>query len=692
MGWNHTMSRFNKDKFDVMLLLQAIPILPIKGKILENVPHPLKVMYNQTRNTIMSNYNLIKIKKLSHVIVTPLIIIIMLLLLASSMLNAIPANSQLISENAADTSAVSLSPASSANQSGTIRSLQASEVISFEGQQSNQSFVNQTTISRLSEATEESFETFQIPTTNGNISGPESIASQAFLTGNNINASDSQNVQNRSDILPPPSIGNRTDVLQREEQAEGGDVFGNITTPTPPTPGTMIESRRIDVVPLDLRDILGETSVASNYNDLIFYTGNWYAARSNDAGKTWQYINAYEDFEDFCCDQRVIYDPNHNLFIWYRQGEPDDSANENRVRIGFSNDAITWTMFDIIPSSMDDSFVNTEFDFPELATTDNYLYITTNAFDLEEEEEDMTAVIMRISLDSVVDRGTIELESYWSPETHTFTPVQGAKDKMYWATHLTNDMMRIYEWSDQQPSTSIQTYDREIDPWFILEEGVGKCAPATSIFGEFILEGNWCERADSRITSGWISGTQIGFFWNADAGSRTALGATFPWPYINAATFDVSNNNMSYVGRPYIWHNDFPWLYASAAVNENGEVGVVAYYGQPGTVNIPGVAFGARNQLDKAEAWNMTSLAISSSPPEASEDCELEGGVVDEEECELPYLLTWGYDWGDYITIRSREGSGSDWDAAAYVLEEDGDSDIVMPYYFRISNTLGTVP
>src|SRR5215203_5960358 len=603
------MSRFNIEKFHVMLLLQTIPILPIKGKILENVSHPLKVMFNQTRNTIMSNYNLVKIKKLSHVIITPLIIIIMFLLLGSSMLNAIPANSQLNSENTAGASAVSLSPPSSANQS---------------------------TISRLSEATEESFETFQIPTTNGNISGPESIASQAFLSGNSISASDSQNVQNRSDILPPPSIGNRTDVFQREEQAEGGDVFGNITTPTPPTPGTMIESRKIDVVPLDLRDILGETSVASNYNDLIFYTGNWYAA--------------------------------------------------------ISNDAITWTMFDVIPSSVDDSFVNTEFDFPELATTDNYLYVTTNAFDLEEEEEDMTAVIMRISLDSVVDRGTIELESYWSPETHTFTPVQGAKDKMYWATHLTNDMMRIYEWSDQQPSTSIQTYDREIDPWFILEEGVGKCAPVTSIFEGFILEGNWCERADSRITSGWISGTQIGFFWNADAGSRTALGATFPWPYINAAIFDISNNNMSYVGRPYIWHNDFPWLYVSAAVNENGEVGVVAYYGQPGTVNIPGVAFGARNQLDKAEAWNMTSLAISSSPPEASEDCELDGGVVDEEECELPYLLTWGYDWGDYITLRSREGPGSDWDAAAYVLEEDGDSDIVMPYYFRISNTLGTVP
>jgi hypothetical protein len=601
-----------------------------EGEILQNVTYPLKVKYNQTRNTIMSSDSPARIRKLSHVTIIPLII--MLLFLSSSMLNAIPVSSQLISENAS-ASVVSLTPtssSSSANQSGTIRSLQASEVVTFEGQQSNQSFVNQSTISKLREATDESFETFEIPTTNRNISGPESTASQASL------------------------IGNTTDVFQTEEQAEGGGVLGNITTPRPPTPGAMIESRKIDVVPLDERSIIGESSVASNNNDLIFYTGNWYAARSTDAGKTWQYINASEDFEDFCCDQRVIYDPSHNLFIWYRQGFPDpdnNSTNENRVRIGFSNDTLTWTMFDVMPSSVDDFFVNTEFDYPELATTDNYLYLTTNAFDLE---DDRTAVIMRISLDAVVDRGNIDFEPYWSPETHTFTPVQGAKDKMYWATHLTNDIMRIYEWSDHQPSTSIQIYDREIDPWFVLEKGVGKCAPATSINGGFLLEGNWCERADSRITSGWISGTQIGFFWNADAGSRSALGATFPWPYINAATFDISNN-MSYIGRPYIWHNDFPWLYASAAVNENGEVGVVAYYGQPGAVNIPGVAFGVRNQPDKPEAWNMTSLAISSSAPEAVGSCELEGGVVDEE-CDLPYLLTWEHQWGDYITIRSRGG------------------------------------
>jgi hypothetical protein len=290
-------------KADAMLLLQTILICPYKGKMAEVCPKTLKIIYYHTQYYTVTISSLLKLKKLFQVIIAPLVV--MLLLLGSSMLIAIPANSQLLSENAG-ASAVSLSPTSSANQSGTIGSLQASEVVSFEGQQSNQSFVNQTTISRLREATDESFETFEIPTTNRNISGPESMTSQASLSGNNISAFDSENVQNRSNSLPS-SIGNSTDVFQREEQVEG-NVFGNITMPRPPTPSTMIESHKIDVVPLDLRDMVGETSVASNNNDLIFYTGNFYAARSTDAGKTWQYINASEDFEDFCCDQRVIYD------------------------------------------------------------------------------------------------------------------------------------------------------------------------------------------------------------------------------------------------------------------------------------------------------------------------------------------------------------------------------------------------
>src|SRR6187200_2746735 len=59
-----------------------------------------------------------------------------------------------------------------------------------------------------------------------------------------------------------------------------------------------------------------ETSLA-NKDNLLFYTGNWFAARSVDGGSTWGYISPKDHFEFFCCDQDVIYDPNHEIFIWY---------------------------------------------------------------------------------------------------------------------------------------------------------------------------------------------------------------------------------------------------------------------------------------------------------------------------------------------------------------------------------------
>ena len=54
----------------------------------------------------------------------------------------------------------------------------------------------------------------------------------------------------------------------------------------------------------------------SNNGSTVFYTGNWYAAHSNDSGGTWTYINPNTAFpaddNGFCCDQNTIYDPVNN--------------------------------------------------------------------------------------------------------------------------------------------------------------------------------------------------------------------------------------------------------------------------------------------------------------------------------------------------------------------------------------------
>jgi hypothetical protein len=105
---------------------------------------------------------------------------------------------------------------------------------------------------------------------------------------------------------------------------------------------------------------------------------------------------------------------------------------------------------------------------------------------------------------------------------------------MYWATHLSNEFIRIYEWNEAEPWTEITQYDRQIPAWTTIRRGLAQCTGPS--------DSNWCGRTDSRITSGWVLGNLVGFMWNAGPGGVTTLGATFNWPYINAATFDLTNN------------------------------------------------------------------------------------------------------------------------------------------------------
>ena len=202
-----------------------------------------------------------------------------------------------------------------------------------------------------------------------------------------------------------------------------------------------------------------EPSIAVN-NKTIFFTGNHFAAISRDGGPTWKYLN-YKDSmpDDYCCDQDVIYDSNHKIFLWYRQGFHDCSG-ENRSVLGVSSDGITWQFRDIKPTHIDNKLKNSWFDYPQLALSNKFLYITTNINTLNikyikscsEGQTDIKmknktivdqmqpyniktySTIIRIPLEelskSLLNSSTsLEFDSYFkNNETAiTFTPVQGVK-------------------------------------------------------------------------------------------------------------------------------------------------------------------------------------------------------------------------------------------------------------------------
>lgn len=124
-----------------------------------------------------------------------------------------------------------------------------------------------------------------------------------------------------------------------------------------------------NVVPGGYKSNVMESSVGTA-GKYVFYTGNWFAARSQNGGKTWSYINPYSGFSDFCCDQVAIYDPSRNIFIWLRMGGASlVSGNyENRFRLSISKDAFGSTLwyYDFKPTNANPAWTNQWWDYPQM--------------------------------------------------------------------------------------------------------------------------------------------------------------------------------------------------------------------------------------------------------------------------------------------------------------------------------------
>ncbi|HET7391700.1 MAG TPA: discoidin domain-containing protein, partial [Nitrososphaeraceae archaeon] len=414
-----------------------------------------------------------------------------------------------------------------------------------------------------------------------------------------------------------------------------------------PTGGLQIFANKSVAVPRTSLSLANEPSLA-NKDNLIFYTGNWYDVRSLDGGSTWTYIDPFRDMHDFCCDQDIVYDSVHQIFIWYRLGT-FDSNGENRFRLGISSDTSNWLFYNISPRNFNGTWSHQFWDYPQLALSNKYLYITSNMFD--QSGKLLRTIISRLSLqDLSVGQSNVSFSYYSDKSLFNFTPVQGATDTMYWASHVSNSRMRIFRWSDTQ--SAITSYDREIPAWTSSSDVTMSCKGPDS--------NDWCGRADSRILEGWLSQGTIGFMWMASAGNG------FPWPYLNAAKFRLSD--MTYLERPYLWSPDHAWMYGSVSPNSKEDLGIVAFYGG-GKVN-PSLAIGiSENSInnnnnnnsnnDAAQlqsAWKMESVMRGTNDPSQN-------------------------DWGDFLRIRPYSGSVVNWVASGYTLQGGSTEDFIEPVY-----------
>ena len=379
--------------------------------------------------------------------------------------------------------------------------------------------------------------------------------------------------------------------------------------------------RNADVAPAGANQSVINEPAHAQIGKNVFYTANWHAARSANAGLSFAYLSPYADFPSFCCDQDVVHDVNRNLIMWYRQGTMS-STGANQIKLSVStNGGASFLTYTWSPTSFDASLTNRWYDYPHLAVSNNYLYIVSNIFNAADIQTNRQ--IIRLPLEALQTGAGFTYYRYTLPAGATITPVQGATTTMYFGSAESSaGTFRVYAWPEN--TTAMTSIARTI-PAYTFTSRDGICTVPNGR--------NPCGRADNRVTAGWVAKGVIGFYWNVKQGGG------FPYPYINAATFRESDR--LYLSRPYIWYSGGAWMYGAAAPNIRGDLGIAALIAG-GSVGYPRFQVGMIDDYGPLAFFHVagsTNWGLSGSGREGA---------------------------GDYLRVRQFSPVGTIWTASGY--------------------------
>ncbi|MDX1407787.1 MAG: hypothetical protein R3330_06625 [Saprospiraceae bacterium] len=394
---------------------------------------------------------------------------------------------------------------------------------------------------------------------------------------------------------------------------------------------------------------VGETSIACSPSR-IFISGNWYASETTDGGLSWIHVNPARHLPapasgGFCCDQTLVYVPGRDVMVWLLQYMSD--AHENVLRLavkGGADDNSSWHWWDFTPTQVNSAWTNEWFDYNHAALSDNFLYVGTNVFDMEDRWQ--RCVILRIPLDVLAGGGSLSFEYFDSNEHFSLRCTQGASSTMYCAAHDSSRRLTVYAWPEQDPDVTI--HQVRVSRWDPPDPNVrGYSSPSPD-------GTDWLQRCDSRITAGWVSGDTIGFAWTANSRGRRKQ------PHVRAVRIDTSN--MRRIDEPDIWNDQFAFAYPNGYPNRDGTVGLSLFLG--GGTRFPSLAVGIFDEQQNRWRLRMAQQGTH--------------GPVDNK-------------WGDYLGCVTDAG-GANWVAAGFTLQGGGARTDIEPRFVEFALQSGDPP
>ncbi|MGH8009241.1 MAG: hypothetical protein ACREQ3_19815, partial [Candidatus Binatia bacterium] len=185
--------------------------------------------------------------------------------------------------------------------------------------------------------------------------------------------------------------------------------------------------------PSDFNSTTNEPSVA-NKGNVIFQTGNFYAALSTNAGQTFTLVNPFIGpfppvNNGFCCDQVTIYDPSRDVLFWLQQYRQDATTGTQRINVDRGADGTFECRYDFTPQQLGFA-IGDWLDFPDLVLGANFLHHTSNVFN--QAGSFTGAIVARYPLDQIGTCGGLN-SSFFSdtnPARGSFRATHGAGSTM----------------------------------------------------------------------------------------------------------------------------------------------------------------------------------------------------------------------------------------------------------------------
>lgn len=378
---------------------------------------------------------------------------------------------------------------------------------------------------------------------------------------------------------------------------------------------------------------VGEPSTALN-ESVVLYTGNWYAAISSDAGKTFRFIDpatAFSQFDpagsSFCCDQVVHYIPSIDTFVWLLQYSTA-SGVDNFQRLAFGKTADVadgrWRLFDVTAAGL--GVPGTFLDFPDLAVGANALYMTTNIFPPNTPQ--VGSAVVRIPFTSI-SPGPFKADRFVTFDNDSIRVAQHCGTMAFFAAHENTSTLRVFSWPENKPQPTSALV------------GVSRWIGGNGFHSRTPDGRRWLDRADPRITGATFATDQLWFAWGVNRGSNQR-----DKPFIQIARIDASN--LSLVENINLFDTDSATCYGALSTNAENDIGIAYFLG--GGTRFPTLIVGCLT-APRRDA----EVAVGQRGPLADADGS--------------------HHWGDYLAVRPTFPNSKLFCATGYVMKGSGNGD-----------------